>query len=342
MRIHGGVLPENTEMLDFSANINPLGMPDSVRDAIMQSAAECVYYPDPYCNALIQRISDYEQFPALQIVCGNGAADLIYRIAHAFHPRNALICAPTFSEYAFALREVGCTVHEYYLHNENHFVLDDSFLSYINDNTELVILCTPNNPTGQLIVPEMLSRIAEKCRKYDVLLVCDECFLRFVEHAERYSLHCFMHSKCIILNAFTKLYAMPGIRLGYALCGDVLLADRLRQTGQYWSVSVPAQAAGIAALDVKNWIPDTVQYVNSERDFLTQSLRSSGFFVYDGAANFLLIHAPSDFAEHMEKYCIRVRKCTDFHGLSDNYFRIAVRTHNENIALISAVREVYK
>ena len=135
---------------------------------------------------------------------------------------------------------------------------------------------------------------------------------------------------------------MAGLRLGYLLCGSQVLVEKIQSCGQCWSVSVPAQAAGIAALDVKNWIPDTVQYVNSERDFLTQSLRSSGFFVYDGAANFLLIHAPSDFAEHMDKYCIRVRKCTDFHGLSDNYFRIAVRTHNENIALISAVREVYK
>lgn len=342
MRMHGGNIFQSPKMLDFSANINPLGMPETVRDAVMHAAAECAHYPDPHCTDLIHALSAYEQIPGSRIVCGNGAADLIYRIVHAFRPRKALLPAPTFSEYAFALNETGCAVSEYPLHAENSFRLDEAFLFAISDNTDIVFLCSPNNPTGQLTAPELLCAVAEKCRKQSTLLVCDECFLRFAEHAEQYSLRRYFHESCVILHAFTKLYAMPGLRLGYALCGSDAIAEKLRQSGQFWSVSVPAQAAGIAALQAPDRIPETVRYVSAERAFLSDALRDSGIFVYDGAANFLLVKAASDFAARMKTHGIMVRTCTDFYGLSDRHFRIAVRTHEENLALIAAVREEYK
>lgn len=342
MRTHGGNIYKNTKMLDFSANINPFGMPYAVRESILRSASECAHYPDPDCTELTAKLSEFEQIPPERIVCGNGAADLIYRIAYAFRPRRALVCAPTFSEYAFALRETGCSVTEYVLDSAQNFTLNENFLSEICNGIDLVFLCTPNNPTGQTIHPDLLYKISEKCREYDVLLVCDECFLRFCADAERYSNRNNLYENCMIIQAFTKLYAMAGLRLGYALCGSEKNADILRQTGQFWSVSVPAQAAGIAALQVPDWIPKTVQYVRTEREFLSDALRKNGIFVYDGAANFLLLKAPADFADQMEKHSVIVRRCVDFHGLTDRHFRIAVRTHEENLALISAVREVYK
>lgn len=342
MRTHGGNIYQLSNILDFSANINPLGMPDAVRKALMGSAQNCVHYPDPECTALVHALAEYESIPASQIVCGNGAADLIYRIAHAFYPRHALLCAPTFSEYAFALREAGCEIFDYPLNPARNFQLVDGILSAISAETDILFLCTPNNPTGQIIAPALLKRIADRCRETGTLLVSDECFLRFSADAAQYSLRRYLHDNCIILNAFTKLYAMPGIRLGYALCGSAAVAGKLRETGQYWSISVPAQAAGIAALQVPEWIPETVRYVTAERAFLTDELRKSGLFVYDSAANFLLVKAPSDFADRMKLRGILIRKCDDFHGLTDAHFRIAVRTHNENSALISAVREEYK
>lgn len=342
MKTHGGNIYLSSQMIDFSANINPLGMPDAVRKAVMESAQNCVHYPDPCCTDLTRALAEFEQFPTERIVCGNGAADLIYRIAHAFHPRHALLLAPSFSEYAFAMREVGCSVAEYTLNPEQDYQLDDGILSAITVETDIVFLCTPNNPTGQRIPPDLLKKVAEKCRESGAFLVSDECFLRFSENAARYSLRLFLHEHGIILNAFTKLYAMPGLRLGYALCGSDAVAGKLRETGQYWSVSVPAQAAGIAALQVSDWIPRTVQYVTAECAFLSGELRNSGVFVYDSVANFLLIQASSDFAERMKQRGILIRKCEDFHGLTDAHFRIAVRTHDENLALISAIREEYK
>ena len=342
MRVHGGNIYQKSEMLDFSANINPLGMPQSVRRAIIESAAECTHYPDPDCTALILKLSEYEYFPGEQIVCGNGAADLIYRIAFAFKPRHALICAPTFSEYAFALQSTGCLISEYMLDSARSFRLDEQILSMITNEIDMVILCTPNNPTGQRIEPDLLKQISECCYQNHVILVCDECFLGFSENAEAYSLHQCFHEYCIILNAFTKLYAMPGLRLGYALCGSVQNAALLQRTGQCWSVSVPAQAAGISALDEKEWIADTVRYVHTEREYLEKALRSLGIFVYESSANFIMIKAPESFADEMEKHGILVRRCDDFHNLDSGHFRIAVRTHTENAALISAINEVYQ
>ncbi|MCQ2417384.1 MAG: aminotransferase class I/II-fold pyridoxal phosphate-dependent enzyme [Oscillospiraceae bacterium] len=328
-------------MLDFSANINPLGMPESVRHAIIQSASDCICYPDPYCTKLTAGLAGYENISASRIVCGNGAADLIFRIVYAFAPERALIPAPSFSEYGAALKETGCFIQEYPLHLKEDTMLDEGFLSAIREDTDIVFLCTPNNPTGQRIPPGMLKNIAEKCRSTNTILVCDECFLQFTEQWEEYSLRKCLYENIIVLNAFTKLYAIPGLRLGYALCGSEQIADRLRKTGQFWSVSVPAQNAGIAALEETGWIEKTVQYVRAERRYLSDALRDAGLTVYDGTANFLLIQAPSDFGDVMEQKCILVRRCMDFHYLTPEHFRIAVRTHEENRAFIAAVKEVY-
>ena len=341
MRTHGGTGSLHRKMFDFSANINPLGMPECVREAIAEAADSCMQYPDPACTKLTYALSKYEDIAPEQIVCGNGAADLIFRFAHAFQPKRAILFAPTFSEYHAALRETGCTVTEYPLDAAHAFVPDDSFPDALNPDTDVVFLCTPNNPTGRRISPALLGRIAENCSKNNTIIVCDECFLRFTENAEAYSLRRFFRENCIILNAFTKLYAMPGLRLGYALCGTAELAEKLRQSGQFWSVSVPAQAAGITALRTPDWIGKTVSLVSQERRFLTQQLRNAGIFVYDGDANFLLLKAPEDFAARMAKHHILIRTHDGFHGLSPAHFRIAVRTHAENEMLLAAVRKEY-
>lgn len=342
MRTHGGNTFQSPQMLDFSANINPLGMPEAVQRAVTDSVRDCVRYPDPDCTELIRALAEFEQHPAEQIVCGSGAADLIFRIVHAILPHHALLCAPTFSEYEAALREVGCAVQEYPLNPVTDYQPDDRILSALTEKTDIVFLCTPNNPTGRRIPPALLKQIADRCRETGSVLVSDECFLWFSADAEQYSLRRFLHGHCIILNAFTKLFAMPGLRLGYALCGSAAMAEKLRGSGQFWSVSVPAQAAGLAALQLPDWIPETVRLVTAERAFLSEELRKSGVYVYDGDANFLLLRAPSDFAERMKQHRILIRKCADFHGLTDAHYRIAVRTHAENLALISAVREEYK
>lgn len=334
---HGGNIEQLRGILDFSANINPLGAPESVKRAIAENITDIEKYPDPYCCQLRTKLAEYEGISADNIVCGNGADDLIFRIVHALKPCKALIFAPTFSEYSRALYEVGCNVCVHILSEENGFELGRDILPKLDISLDMCFICTPNNPTGRLIEPEILENIAAKCRENDIILVSDECFLDLISDSESYSLRRHFSESCIILKAFTKFFAIPGIRLGYALCGSSKLAESIQKNGQFWSVSSLAQAAGIASLDEADYVRRTREYIAAERSFLAAELIRLGVNVYDGAANFLLFRSRSGLAEELLAERILIRDCQSFSGLTDGYYRVAVRTHEENIRLISAL-----
>jgi threonine-phosphate decarboxylase len=334
---HGGNIEQLRCILDFSANINPLGVPDSVKKAILGSIADIEKYPDPYCRELRGKLSKHESISADNIVCGNGADDLIFRMVHALKPRKALICVPTFSEYSRALYEVGCEICEHKLSEQNNFDVTESIIDVLDSSLDMCFICTPNNPTGRLIAPELLTKIAAKCSENGIVLVSDECFLDFVSDSESYSLRRYFSESCIILKAFTKLFAIPGIRLGYALCGSSELTEKIQKSGQFWSVSAPAQAAGIAALYEADYVRKTREYIADERRFLAAELIRLGVKVYDGAANFFLFRSRAGLAEELLAEGILIRDCQSFSGLTEGFYRVAVRTHDENIRLISAL-----
>ncbi|MGN0692492.1 MAG: pyridoxal phosphate-dependent aminotransferase, partial [Oscillospiraceae bacterium] len=219
-----------------------------------------------------------------------------------------------------------------------NFALTERILDDITDDTDILFLCSPNNPTGAVIKPALMDKLYEECCRKHVLLCIDECFMGFVSQCERYSFK--PKAGAIVLKAFTKLYAMAGLRLGYMLCGDISLAEKLRETGQCWSVSVPAQLAGEAALLEKDYVSETVELIRREREYLTRSLENMGFKVYPSEANFLLFRRGLPIDELLLKEGIAVRRCENFHGLDRTYFRTAVRTHKENTALISAIERI--
>jgi threonine-phosphate decarboxylase len=185
---------------------------------------------------------------------------------------------------------------------------------------------------------DILKTAAEKCLENNMILVCDECFLPFVTDGKSKSIRHCINKNVVILKAFTKIYSMAGLRLGYALFGSAELTKSVQKTGQYWSVSTPAQLAGIAALNEKNYIDKTVQLVNKEREFLTSELRKFGFRVFKSEANFILFRCDMPLDELLLREKIAIRNCGNYEGLSDGYFRIAVRNHEENAMLVSAVR----
>lgn len=335
---HGGNIYGYENILDFSANINPLGIPESVKKAIAESIADAEKYPDPYCAELRKKLAEHEGLSAENIVCGNGADDLIFRIVHAFKPRKAIVCAPAFSEYSRALSEADCKIIEHQLSEQNSFDVTESILDALDSSFDICFVCTPNNPTGRLIAPEILQALAQKCSENGTILVCDECFLDFVTECKKYSLRRFLNRNTIILKAFTKLYAIPGIRLGCAICGDASAAEKIQLSGQFWSVSSIAQKAGTAALDEEKYVRETVEYIAAEQQYLTAELNSLGVKLYNGAANFLFFRSVSGLAEKLLAEGILIRDCSNFSGLTEGFYRIAVRTHSENKQLISALR----
>ena len=202
--------------LDFSANVSPLGLPGGVAKAITASLATADRYPDPLCRALREKLAVAEGVPAEWLLCGNGAADLIFRLALAEKPRTALVTAPTFAEYATALGTVDCRVERHFLREENDFAVTDAILDAVHPGIDLVFLCQPNNPTGQLARPALVEALLRRCEAVGAVLAVDECFLDFLPEGQSLSAKRLLSTsrKLIILKAFTKLYGMAGVRLG--------------------------------------------------------------------------------------------------------------------------------
>ncbi len=330
-----GTLP-----LDFSANVSPLGVPERVRAAIAAAAGEIDRYPDPDCRALRGAIAAHEGVAAEWILCGNGASDLIYRAIFAARARRALVTAPAFGGYEAALEAAGCEILRYSLNSE--FRLDEGFLAVIDDSVELVILCQPNNPAGVSVDPPLLRRMIERCAACDCRVLMDECFVDFLDVPEAYSCKPLLKEfpNLLVLNAFTKLCAMAGVRLGYVLCADEAFLDAMRRAGPPWSVSHPAQAAGVAALEESAYIERVRALVRIERAWLREQLAALGLAVVPGEANFLLFRSAVPLAAPLRRRGILIRGCGDFAGLDDTWYRVAVRTHAENQRLIDALTEV--
>ena len=260
---------EDRKFLDFSANINPLGMPAGVRLAVMEALDKAEHYPDPECRKLKAALSEYHEVPAEALICGNGGADLIYRLAFAARPKHALVTAPTFLEYEEALKQAGTEVWVYEMQPD--YRVREDILEEMSEDLDVMFLCNPNNPTGILVEQELLLRILERAESRGILLVLDECFLDFTGQEERSLIQKTTEYKHLfILKSFTKMYAMPGIRLGYGVCGDERLLRKMEVAGQCWGVSVVSVVVAITGEAV------TVVVASAEAFFFSVMVRLSG------------------------------------------------------------------
>ena len=328
--------------LDFSANVSPLGLPGGVAKAITASFATADRYPDPLCRALREKLAVAEGVPAEWLLCGTGAADLIFRLALAEKPRTALVTAPTFAEYATALGTVDCRVERHFLREENDFAVTDAILDAVHPGTNMVFLCQPNNPTGQLAEPALVEALLRRCEAVGAVLAVDECFLDFLPEGQSLSAKWLLSTSrsLVILKAFTKLYGMAGVRLGYGLCADASLLHGMSETVPPWNVSTLAQAAGVAALGETEFLEKTRALVRAERAWLAEQLAALGFRVIPSDANYLLFRAAPGLDAALREQGILIRNCENYAGLCPGWYRIAVRTRAENEALIRALREV--
>lgn len=330
------------DALDFSANVSPLGLPAGVAAAITNALPTADRYPDPLCRELRAALAGAEGVPADWILCGNGAADLIFRLALAVRPRRALLPAPTFAEYEAALQTVGCAVQRVFLREENEFAVTEEFIDAVTPETDIVFLCQPNNPTGQVTPPALVERLVRRCAECSAVLVVDECFLDFLPDRDAWTAKQLLRDapQLIILKAFTKLYAMAGVRLGYALCGDATLLEKMRGAGQPWAVSSLAQAAGLAALQETAYAGAVRALIAEQRPRMAAGLRALGLRVMDGQANYLLFRATPDFGEKLRRRGAVVRSCANYPGLDAAWYRTAVRTAEENTRLLQIMGEI--
>lgn len=345
---HGGDIQSyfddyGTYPLDFSANISPLGIPTAIEDCIRNSISTVSSYPDPHSRRLTQALSEFHNLDSSYFLCGNGAADLIYRLSFALKPKKALLLAPTFGEYEESLTCVGCEISYYFLQASKNFLLEDEFLGYLKPDIDICFLCQPNNPTGQLCNPLLLEKIRAMTKEMGITLVIDECFLDFSLDAENYTSLPVLsrYPNIFILKAFTKMYAIPGIRLGYGVSSNKDLLMQLDAVGQPWSVSTLAEEVGIIALKQTTYVEEVLKLVQIEREKLFISLQCKGFVCYPSSVNFLLFYYKDEnIKSHFAENGILIRDCSNYKGLSSGFYRIAVKNAEENNRFITILKNI--
>ena len=341
--VHGGDIQTYIDRygaapLDLSANINPFGIPEAVCAAMHRAVDDCTQYPDPFCRAARRAIGAREGVNPDFLYCGNGAADVLDRLAAVLKPRKVLLTAPTFAEYERTLSGTEICVH--YLRETDDFALKERILEDISPDLDAVYLCNPNNPTGRTAEPSLMRELVRKCAENGIKLVVDECFNDFLLDAERHTLKDLLEScpNLIILRAYTKMYAVPGIRFGWCMTADTALIEALYRAGQPWNVSVPAQACAVAAANAQDWAIETAKRIAEERTFLSDGLAARGLQVFPGEANFLLFRSnDTGLHEKLAAKGVMIRNCSNYRGLSEGYYRVAVKSREASEQLLGVL-----
>jgi histidinol-phosphate aminotransferase len=359
--VHGGEVWElfrkygknPRKILDFSANINPLGCSSNVIKAIKNNLWQIPIYPDDSGLSLKNAIADYEgQINPDNIILGNGSTELIHLFAETFikNEDKAIIPIPTFEEYAYAVKKANGKVVSVKIWFKHKFI-PKKVLNKIDLKTKVVFLCNPNNPTGNLIDEEDILEILKETNRKSVLLFVDESFMEFVDEERRFSLVKMVkeYQNLFVLKSFTKTFGLTGLRLGYGVAHKEII-DLISLVKTPWNVNSIALIAGIAALKDLKFLRKTQEIIKNERNFLIREFKKlKKVEVFPTNANFILLNIKNtgfksyEIKEKLLKdYGILVRDCSNFNGLNENYIRVAVRTHEDNKKIINAFKKIIK
>jgi threonine-phosphate decarboxylase len=338
-----GIQPE--ELLDFSASINPLGTAPGVREAVCSAFQRVLHYPDRASFELRQKLAEIHRVGIDNLVVANGSTELIYLLPRLLPGGRGLIIAPAFSEYAQALKRSRWQTEHLLLSPVDGFALSlEKLAERLAEGFDLLFLCNPANPTGALLPIRMIEEILGLCRSAGTFLVLDEAFMDFCEEDSAKGLVA-ESGCCVVLRSMTKFYAIPGLRLGYAI-GHEDVIRRCTDQLEPWSVNTPAQVAGVASLADADYRERTIRYVSEEREALARGLAElPGLAPYPSSANFLLVEIRSgctsaELRSRLLEKRILIRDCSNFQGLDGRFFRVAVRTGEENRRLCAALAEV--
>lgn len=349
---HGGDIfklskEEQEGVLDFSININPMGLSPRGKEALSLSwEKEALRYPDTECRALIASLAKRYRMPPQMITVGNGATEIMYVLLQTLNPHKVYVPAPGFSEYRLSAEAVGAVVEEFQLRPEHNFEIPMQFLEDMETNS-VIYLGNPNNPDGQTLDERDLDRIISVIEKKRSYLIIDESFIDFLGDSYSYRKYSLLHDRIIIVFSLTKFYAVPGLRIGCSFSSEEI-TRMCRERLIPWHVNGLAQLYMNYALEDNLYIEKTRTYCNRERSKLVSELSAiKGIKVYSGKVNFILCRLTKVFetAEALQKalwpYKIIIRQCGNYSGLDESYFRIAVRTQEENLQLLSVLRKVF-
>lgn len=343
---HGGDIYRNKVNIDFSVNLNPLGIRDEMKTALMHSLDRCEEYPDQDQRIIREKIATEEGLDYGNVLAGAGASELIPAIIRSIHPDNALIFAPSYTGYGRALDGAGVDICYHNTLKESDFDLTMEDLSSITYKTGLVFLCDPINPTGKNIKADVLEEAIRKADSAGARVLLDESFYLMSERCRN---SCRSQSidlikkydNLYIIRSFTKLFNVPGIRAGVVFASHEAIKEIAAQLPE-WNLPVTSEAAIKAGYDLlkdRKFLRETLDAIKKGRDYLAESLRNFGFRVYDSDTSFVLFEGPAGLDEKLLDKGILIRECSDYEGLGEGFYRIAVRNEKDNRELIERIGE---
>lgn len=351
--VHGGNIEElarkynlkKENIIDFSANINPLGLSENVKKAIIKSIDEINIYPDITYYNLKKSISNYEKTTSDYLTLGNGAAEVIFNLVRAVNPKKALLLAPTFGEYEEALLSVNSKIEYYMLSEGNNWDIGIDILDQINEDINIIFICNPNNPTGRLTDRNLILKILKKAKSYKCIVVIDESFLDFVKENEEYTLlkYIEVYNNLFIIKSLTKFFAMPGLRIGYGITSNIDLVKKISNISVPWNINVLAEKSTIKALEEKEYIKNTIAYIENEKSkFYNELCKFKDLKVFKPSVNYIMFKVDKniDLKEEMMKENIIIRSCSNYNGLNNKYYRIAVRKREENEKFVAILKKI--
>ena len=383
MDFHGGniykVFREKNlkEILDYSSNINPYGIPESLKKRITENLEILERYPDPDYVELREKLAHLNNVNMSDIVLGNGATEIIFLFMKVINPKKILIVSPTFGEYERAVKAVGtsrnsidlsCSDDNKNIENKKieieYFELkesDDFKLNIGNLKNELekkydlLIICNPNNPTGKFLKLAQTEEILKECNKYDTKLFIDEAFIEFLADRMKESIINTEENKknLFVTRAFTKFFAIPGLRLGYGMYFDKELEQKISEKKEPWSVNNIAEMAGLTVLDDTEYIEKTLKWIVEEKIYMYEKLNEiSGIKSYETEVNFITGKIDEKLfseglnvkvlREKMLEQGILIRDASNFKFLDERFFRLAIKDRESNKRVIEVLREIFR
>ena len=355
---HGGDIYSQDIQMDYSANINPLGMPEAVRQALRDCLERevCSLYPDSRCERLRQALGRHHGVEDKWIICGNGAADLIFGLAAALRPVRGLVTAPAFSEYEQALRSVGCRTDYYYLREDRGFALDAAGMcgcvraaAERGEPYDVVFLCNPNNPTSSAITQEELRRLIGFCAEKNIFVMIDETYVEFAPDINAITAVPLTRefTNLMVLRGVSKFFAAPGMRLGYGITGNMDFLAKMRKKQTPWSLNSLGAFAGEIMLQDEDYIKETRNLIRSERDRMIRELKDTDTYkIYPAYANFILLRILKNGLTSYDVFeaCIRqgmmIRDCSSFQCLDGEFVRFCIMMPEDNSRLVKVLKSL--
>lgn len=350
MDLHGGNIyklkrDSGIEVLDYSSNINPLGVPSSFKKAVVENFESLEKYPDIDYIELRTSIGDYNNCHIDNVVVGNGATEVLFLYMKAVKAKKVLIIAPTFAEYERAAKAAGRDVKFFPLSKD--FSLNENMLLEFITDEDVVVMCNPNNPTGKFQNLEKIKKIADFLERKNKKLFIDEAFIEFVDNWKDKTAFLLKHKNIFILRALTKFFALPGVRLGYGLTYDRAILNEIKNIREPWSVNGVAEIAGKTMLLDTLYIHETENWIKQEKIWFYEELcKMDNIEVTPTETNFILVKLLNDNAKSFRKKMIEngvlVRDASNFMFLDESYIRLAIKDRKKNEKVLEALRRVLK